>query len=208
MATILCYGDSLTWGAAPHGSRFNRNQRWPELLGEKLGANNEVINLGLPGRTTIWDDPFKEGRNGSLSIQAALEIFGPVDILVLMLGTNDLKRYFNVGAYEAAKGIEQIIQKVRVPSPHCFSTPKVVIIAPPNILSPKGDLADMYQGAVEKSQDLHQHYQRVATLYDCEFLNSAGIIQPSELDGIHLDLLANQRLSEELEPIILKLLNH
>ncbi len=206
MATILCYGDSLTWGAAPQGGRFTRNQRWPELLGAKLGANHEVINLGLPGRTTIWNDPFREGRNGSLSIQAALEIFGPVDVLNIMLGTNDLKRYFNIGAYEASKGIEQIIQKVRAPSPHNFPAPKIVIVAPPNILSPKGDLADMYQGAVEKSQGLHQHYQRVATLYGCKFLNSASIIQPSELDGIHLDLLANQHLAEVLEPMMLALL--
>jgi lysophospholipase L1-like esterase len=207
MATILCYGDSLTWGAAPQGGRFNHNQRWPELLNEQLGSRHNVINFGLPGRTTIWEDPFREGRNGSLSIQSTLEIFGPIDVLIIMLGTNDLKRYFNVGAYEASKGIEQIIHKIHAPSPHKFASPKILVVAPPNILSPKGDLADMYQGAVEKSQELHQHYQRVATLHKCVFFNSASIIQPSELDGVHLDVVANKQLSLALAPIINELIS-
>ncbi|MCZ2721884.1 SGNH/GDSL hydrolase family protein [Marinomonas sp. 15G1-11] len=207
MATVLCYGDSLTWGAAPQGGRFNRNQRWPELLAKQLGEQHEVINFGLPGRTTIWNDPFREGRNGSLAIQSALEIFGPVDILIIMLGTNDLKHYFNIGAYEASKGIEQIIHKVHAPSPHKFAAPKIVIVAPPNILSPKGDLTDMYRGAVEKSQELHQHYQRVATINNCVFLNSSSILQPSELDGVHFDLAANKQLSQSLTPLIKELIN-
>jgi lysophospholipase L1-like esterase len=201
MATILCYGDSLTWGAVPNGGRLIKKHRWTELLDQAL-EKHQVINLGLPGRTTVWDDPFREGRNGSQYIQAALEIFGPVNIVVLMLGTNDLKRYFNAGAYEAAQGIEQLIHKIREPNPHHFPNPKILVVAPPNILSPKGELAEMYHGAVEKSQNLHQHYQRIATKHHCGFLNAAGIINPSELDGVHLDIEGNRLLSEAIIPII------
>ena len=207
MATIICFGDSLTWGAVPNGGRYAKHHRWPALLHEQLGSKHEVINLGLPGRTTIWDDPFREGRNGSHYIQAALEIFGPVDIIVLMLGTNDLKRHFNAGAYEAARGIEQLIAKIRAPNPHNFPAPEIVVVAPPNILSPKGELADMYVGAVEKAQGFHQHYQRVATIHHCQFLNAAGILQPSELDGVHLDLAGNHQLAEALLPIIKQLMS-
>lgn len=203
MATIVCYGDSLTWGAVPNSDgRYPKHNRWPEMLNERLGSMHQVVNLGLPGRTTIWDDPFREGRNGSQYIQAALEVFGPVDVVVVMLGTNDLKRYFNASAYEASRGIEQIIHKIRAPNPHGFPSPRIVVVAPPNILSPKGEAADMFVGGVEKSLGFHQHYQRIAELNDCSFLNAAGVIQPSEADGIHLDLNGNQQLAFSLETLI------
>ena len=206
MATILCYGDSLTWGASPNGGRFPAHCRWPEMLNELLGVQHKVINFGLPGRTTIWDDPFNEGRNGARFVQSAMEIFGPVDLLIIMLGTNDLKRYFNASAYEAAKGVEQIIKKVREPNNHQFPSPHIIVIAPPNILSPIGEAADIFKGGVEKSRDFHQAYQKVAQQNDCIFVNAAGLLQPSVQDGVHLDTEGNNTLSATLFPIIADLL--
>lgn len=198
MTTILCYGDSLTWGSIPNGGRYPKHLRWPSMLNDLLGNQHEVINFGLPGRTTLWNDPFLEGRNGLAYLQAALETFGPVDILILMLGTNDLKRHFNVGAYEAAKGIEKLIEKSRMPNSHGFPSPALVVVAPPNILSPMGSLAANFGGAIEKSQHFHQHYQDMAIHNKCLFLNSAGILQPSEVDGVHLDSQANEQLAHAL----------
>ncbi|QUX93940.1 arylesterase [Marinomonas sp. CT5] len=202
MATILCYGDSLTWGRIPNGGRYPKHLRWPTILNELLGQQHQVINFGLPGRTTIWNDPFLEGRNGLTYLQAALETFGPVDILILMLGTNDLKRHFHVGAYEAAKGIEKLIEKSRIPNDNDFPAPTLVIVAPPNILSPTGSIAESFHGAIEKSQHFHQYYQDVATHNQCIFLNAAGVLQPSEIDGVHLGTQGNEQLAKAIYSLI------
>lgn len=202
MATILCYGDSLTWGRIPNGGRYPKHLRWPALLNGLLGSQHQVINFGLPGRTTLWNDPFLEGRNGLAYLQAALETFGPVDILIVMLGTNDLKRHFHVGAFEAAKGVEKLIEKSRMPDSHDFPHPSLVVIAPPNILSPTGFMAESFDGAVEKSQHFHQHYQDVAVHNHCIFLNAAGVLQPSEADGVHLDTKANEQLAQAVYMLI------
>jgi len=202
MATILCYGDSLTWGSIPNGGRYPKHLRWPSVLNELLGKHHQVINLGLPGRTTIWNDPFLEGRNGSSYIQAALETFGPVDILILMLGTNDLKRHFNIGAYEASKGIEKLIEKSRMPNTHNFPSPRVVVVAPPNILSPNGIMAESFAGAVEKSQFFHHYYQDIAVKHHCIFINAAGVLQPSDTDGVHLDAQGNEQLAKAISELI------
>ena len=202
MATILCYGDSLTWGRVPNGGRYPKHLRWPTILNELLGGQHQVINFGLPGRTTIWNDPFLEGRNGLAYLQAALETFGPVDILILMLGTNDLKRHFHVGAFEAAKGVEKLIEKSRMPDSHDFPSPTLVVIAPPNILSPTGSMAESFDGAIEKSQHFHQYYQDIAVHNHCIFLNAAGVLQPSEADGVHLDTKANEQLAQAVYTLI------
>jgi len=202
MATILCYGDSLTWGSIPNGGRYPEHLRWPTMLNALLGQQHHVINFGLPGRTTLWNDPFLEGRNGLSYLQAALETFGPVDLLILMLGTNDLKRHFNVGAYEASKGIEKLIEKSRMPNTYDFAPPSVLVIAPPNILSPTGTVAESFTGAMEKSQSFHQYYQDIAIRNQCLFLNAAGEVEPSTLDGVHLDAQANQQLANAIHAII------
>lgn len=202
MATILCYGDSLTWGRIPNGGRYPKHLCWPTLLNDLLGHQHQVINFGLPGRTTIWNDPFLEGRNGLSYLQAALETFGPVDILILMLGTNDLKRHFHVGAYEAAKGVEKLIEKSRMPNDNGFPAPTLVIVAPPNILSPTGSVAESFDGAIEKSQHFHQYYQDTASKNQCIFLNAAGVLQPSEVDGVHLDTQGNEHLANAIYPLI------
>lgn len=202
MATILCYGDSLTWGRIPNGGRYPKHLRWPTMLNDLLGQQHQVINFGLPGRTTIWNDPFLEGRNGLAYLQAALETFGPVDILILMLGTNDLKRHFHVGAYEAAKGVEKLINKSRIPNDNNFPAPNLVVVAPPNILSPTGSIAESFDGAIEKSQHFHQYYQDIATRNQCIFLNSAGVLQPSDVDGVHLDTQGNEHLAKAIHCLI------
>jgi len=202
MATILCYGDSLTWGSIPNGGRYQKHCRWPEMLNKQLGDDYDVINFGLPGRTTIWDDPFVEGRNGIKYIQSAMETFGPVDIVIVMLGTNDLKQYFNANAYNAAKGVEKIITKIREPNIYNFPAADIIVVAPPNILSPKGEAADIFMGATEKTNKFHQEYQKVTARQKCVFLNAAGIIKPSEIDGVHLDIDANTTLSQALAPLV------
>lgn len=204
MATILCYGDSLTWGSTPNGGRYQKNSRWPNLLNVRLGDEHDVINCGLPGRTTIWDDPFHEGRNGLKYIQSAIETFGPVDVVIIMLGTNDIKSYFNASAYDAARGVEKLITKAREPSQYGFPIPEIIIVAPPNILEPKGEAADIFSHANEKMQKFHHEYQKIATKQRCTFLNAAGILQPSEIDGVHLDVEANTTLARVLEPLVRK----
>ncbi len=108
---ILCFGDSNTYGYCPDGSgRFDADTRWTGLLQKKLGTNDRIIEEGLCGRTTVFSDELREGRRGLDTIGILLESHAPVDLLILMLGTNDCKTRYNASAGTIAKGLEQVIK--------------------------------------------------------------------------------------------------
>ena len=118
---ILCFGDSNTYGYRPDGSgRFDADTRWTDLLQKKLGTNDRIIEEGLCGRTTVFSDELREGRRGLDTIGILLESHAPVDLLILMLGTNDCKTRYNASAGTIAKGLEQVITKAQKSSSHPF----------------------------------------------------------------------------------------
>ena len=118
---ILCFGDSNTYGYRPDGSgRFDADTRWTGLLQKKLGTNDRIIEEGLCGRTTVFSDELREGRRGLDTIGILLESHAPVDLLILMLGTNDCKTRYNASAGTIAKGLEQVITKAQKSSSHPF----------------------------------------------------------------------------------------
>ncbi len=194
---ILCFGDSNTWGADPAGgARFDRNTRWPCILQKELGNGYHVIEEGLCGRTTVWDDPIELDKNGYKHLYTALKTHMPLDLVIIMLGTNDLKYRFSVSAFDIAESAGRLVQSVReVTWPPFFPTPEVLVICPPPTaaLEPT-PFKDIFQGGEEKSHQLAAHFKAVGKTLNFHTLNAADIIQSSPLDGIHFEASEHRKL--------------
>ncbi|AHM57936.1 arylesterase protein (plasmid) [Peptoclostridium acidaminophilum DSM 3953] len=203
MKTVLCYGDSNTWGMNPeNGSRYPKNVRWTGVLQNMLGDSYEVIAEGLCGRTTVWDDPISlECRNGKRFLLTCLASHKPVDILVIMLGTNDLKHRFSLEAVDVAKGVETL---VKIASSSCagpdMKSPEILVIIPPPTET-TDDEDSHSQGGREKSLGLSRQFKRL--LEDkCHLLDAGSIISSSKLDGEHIDMQSHRILAEAVFEMI------
>ncbi|MEM7372965.1 MAG: SGNH/GDSL hydrolase family protein [Bacteroidota bacterium] len=186
MKTILCYGDSNTWGYIPGtAERYGRNIRWPKVMQQHLGAGYEVIEEALNGRTTVHEDFLEEGRNGITYLTPCLISHAPIDLVILKLGVNDLKHRFSVPASDIADGVRKLSWKIlKSDSGPNHQPPKLLIVTPP----PMGKLsqfADMFEGGPEKSRQFSRHYQAVADELGCAYLDAGAHVVSSDVDGIH-----------------------
>ena len=207
MFEVLCFGDSNTWGYSPKSAeRFARNTRWTGVLQAALGDSCGVIEEGLNGRTTVWDDPIEGDKNGRRQLPALLESHMPLDLVVLMLGTNDLKRRFSAPASDIAAGVERLVGIILASSSgRTGKAPKVLVIAPPP-LARLTDLAEMFDGGTEKSRLLGKLYRQVAAEQGCAFLDAGSVIRSSDLDGIHLEEKEHRALGEAVAREVKKIL--
>jgi len=196
MKTVLCYGDSNTWGADPRNPvRFGMDTRWPAVMRTLLGPDIWVIEEGLNGRTTVWDDPIEGNKNGKTQLPSLLESHRPFDLIIIMLGTNDLKMRFSVPAFDIASGAGVLIDMVnKSASGPNGSAPQTLLMAPPPIAK-LSYLAAMFEGAQAKSKLFAQEYQRVAQEKGCHFLNAGSVIVSSDADGIHFDAAEHIKLA-------------
>ncbi len=198
MKTVLCYGDSNTWGADPEsGERFAPGVRWPGVLGRELGDEFRVIEEGLNGRTTLRDDPIEGAhKNGRTYLRACLESHDPVDLVTLMLGTNDLKARFGASASDIAQGAAVLADEIlRSGCGPGDGAPVVLMISPPPV-GKLTDMAEMFEGAEKKSMRFREHYERFAEQYGCEFMDAGEFVSSSDLDGIHLEAGEHRKLGE------------
>ena len=197
MKTIVCYGDSNTWGHDPATQdRFPIEQRWTGVLAQELGAAYRVVEEGLGGRTTIWDDPIEEWRNGKTYLLPCLWSHKPIDLVTIMLGTNDLKERFSVSAYDIAAGAGVIVDlTLRSGAGPSGGAPQVLLMAPP-VVARLTDYAEMFEDAQAKSMKFAEHYARVARRYGCHFLDTSEVIVSSDLDGIHLEADQHRKLGQ------------
>jgi len=192
MKQILVYSDSLTWGIIPSTrQRLSFDDRWPgvmeNVLNEKL-RKYRVIENCLNGRRTVWDDPFKPGRNGLEGIEQVIEIHSPLALVILMLGTNDFQSMHQHNSWHAAQGIRSLISAIRqAPIEPEMPSPQILLVVPPPIEIPKGPIAPKFEGGEVKCQGLAEEYELVASELDCAFLDSSLVTTSSEVDGIHLD---------------------
>jgi lysophospholipase L1-like esterase len=195
MKTILCFGDSNTWGWDPVKlGRYARDVRWPGVLRAALGDDFLVIEEGLNGRTTVWDDPIEGYNNGKEYLIPCLETHKPLDLVIVMLGTNDLKMRFSVSAFDIAESAGVLIDIIqRSQTGPGDSAPKALLIAPPPILE-VGDFAHMFAGGAAKSLQFAPQYRRVAEFFGCALLDAGRVIPSSQVDGIHLDADAHRKL--------------
>jgi lysophospholipase L1-like esterase len=205
MKVILCFGDSNTYGRDPvTKGRLDKKTRWPGVLQSTLGEEYSVIEEGLNGRTTVWDDPVRGGlkRNGSLYLLPCLESHAPIDLLIIMLGTNDLKARFAVTPYDIGESMGALIEIAQ--KSQCGmkgEAPEILIMAPP----PLGKLtewAETFQGGIEKSNKLAVYYKSTASSYGCQFFDTATVIQSSKLDGLHFDPEEHYKLGTAVANII------
>jgi len=208
MFEVLCYGDSNTWGANPAtGGRFSRDERWPGVLQKALGDGYHVIEEGLGGRTTVWEDPI-EGRhkNGAAYLVPCLETHSPLDMVIIMLGTNDLKKRFSVSAQDIAFGAGVLVDIVnKSVCGRNGKTPKVLLLIPP----PLGKLSffsEMFEGGYEKSRKFSEHFRVVAKEHGCEVFDTSTVMKSSDVDGIHLEKEAHKALGEAVAKIVKNIL--
>ena len=207
MKTILCYGDSNTRGYTPGtGERFPREVRWPGVLRRELGDGYEVIEEGLDGRTTVWDDPIEGYKNGRAYLIPCLESQRPIGLVVMMLGTNELKMRFSLPAYDIAEGIRVLVDIVqKSEAGPDGGPPKLLLMAPPPVAG-LTELAEMFEGAEAKSRRFSEHYQRIAEEQGCEFFDTSEVIISSDIDGIHLEASEHQKLGEAVADQVRKIL--
>lgn len=204
---ILCFGDSNTWGYIPVvAGRYPRNVRWPGALRERLGAGFEVIEEGQSGRTTTWDDSLEGGnKNGLRYLSVCLESHKPLDLVILMLGTNDLKARFSLTALDIALGVERLVLATRQSACGVAGQPPAILLVAPPPVAPTGDSAETFSGAAEKSLLLGKRYADVATRTGCAFLDLGPIIAVDPSDGIHYSAATHLQLGEAIASKVLSM---
>ncbi len=186
MAVILCYGDSNTHGTLPmrvagQSERAARADRWTEVLAADLGPDHTVIAEGLPGRTTVHEDHVEGGaRNGLAVLPAVLHSHKPLDLMILMLGTNDLKPRFAVSAHEIARSVERHILLARAEG----VVDRILLIAPAPVRE-TGTLADVFAGAEARQVGLGGFLEEIAARHGCAFLRAGDHVVVSDKDGVH-----------------------
>ena len=208
---IVCFGDSNTHGycadpadCADGGDRFNEDERWTCRLQAALGDGYLVIEEGLSGRTTVFDDPIHGDLSGLDYIRPCLMSHEPVDLLIIMLGTNDTKDRFSLTAAEIAIGMQRLVKAAR--STECWGgrEPNILVIAPP----PIGDqLRDPCMGVhcAERSRGLAESFAAAAELLGVHFLDAAGC-EFNTVDYMHLSRTGHRQLAERLAELVPSLL--
>lgn len=192
---IMCFGDSLTWGwiptvEGPPTQRYQLEQRWPGAMLSALGEGYEIVEEGLNARTTELDDPVDPRLNGAAYLPSALASHMPLDLVIVMLGTNDTKRIFNRSAFEITHGISRLIGMISNCGGGvgtCYGAPRPMLLAPPVI----GNLTHPWQeakfeGARQKTQEMAKLYAAFADYAGIDFLDAGGVISTDGCDGIHL----------------------
>jgi lysophospholipase L1-like esterase len=208
MKQILVYGDSLTWGIIPNTRhRLPFAGRWPGVLEGELirsGAAVRVIEDCLNGRRTVWDDPFKPGRNGLQGLEQRIEVNSPLALVILMLGTNDFQAVHANRAFQSAQGIASLVVAIRrAPIEPGMPVPPVLIVAPPQPGLPAGSMEQKFAGARERSAGLGDALRQVADELQCPFFDAGRIIEVSRADGVHLDAEQHAALGRAIAPRVL-----
>jgi lysophospholipase L1-like esterase len=193
MLQILVYSDSLSWGIIPNTRRrLSFDERWPGVLENELNAGRagrvRVIEDCLNGRRTVWDDPFKPGRNGLVGLEQRIEACSPLALVVLMLGTNDFQSMHPHGAWHSSQGLAALIRAIRqAPIEPGMPVPPILVVCPPKVGVPKGSIAPKFAGAEHKCVGLAEALEAVASSMGCAFLDAGRVIAASAVDGVHID---------------------
>jgi lysophospholipase L1-like esterase len=205
MRTVLCYGDSNTWGCEPGtGARYPRDVRWPGRLQAALGDSWHVVEEGLGGRTATLDSPITPGKNGLEYLTPCLDSHAPLDAVVIFLGTNDMADRYSLSAMEIARCAGRLVYVVRHSEAGVDGAPPLPILACP---PPLGDTQweEGYQSAPAKSAVLADRFRAVADELGCELVDLGESTRYSDVDGIHLDADGHAAVARAVEGALRKL---
>lgn len=206
MKTILCYGDSNTWGADPAtGGRFDRFTRWPGVMRQLLNADSPpgdpaywVVEEGLCGRTTCREDPVEPHRNGLAQLPAIIDSHKPLDLVIVFLGTNDLKVRFSPTAQDIARGAQRVIAAVRASGTGPGGKAPATLMVCPAPVARLSFFKEALAGSEEISRRLSGRFRQYAAEIGCEFFDAGEVIVSSDLDGIHLEASEHHKLGKAL----------
>ena len=207
MKTVLCYGDSNTWGYDPETRlRFPPDIRWTGVLADRLGPDYRVVEEGLNGRTTRWDDPIEPDRNGLTYLRPCVESHEPLDLIVVMLGTNDLKHRFDLIPSDIAQSAAGLAEQARRFARTAEGSQAAVLLVAPPAITTLTEFDQMFAGALEKSRQFSHYYRLAAGRRDLPFFDAGSVIVSSEKDGIHFDADEHRKLAEALADQVCRLI--
>lgn len=204
MKEILAFGDSLTWGADPEtGCRHPFEKRWPSVLMAELDGRARVVAEGLGGRTTCFDDHAAPNeRNAVRSLPMLLGSHAPLDLIIIMLGTNDLKPVLCGLAVGAQAGMRRLVQIIHgYPWKQGQSIPEILLVAPPPCV-PSITGAPAQNRSISESQAFAGLYKTIALELGCHFFDAGSVVSASPIDGVHLDAEQTAHLGRALAPIV------
>ena len=206
MKTVLAFGDSLTWGSSPRdGLRHPRADRWPVVLEEGLGGRAEVITDALRGRTTAYDEHLADcDRNGARLLPTSLYAHAPLDLVILMLGANDLKPHVAGSALAAMQGMRRCVTIVQNHVARAGDTrPDVLVVAPPPLCeTANAEFAAMFADRVEQSRMVASLYRDLADEAEVGFFDAGTVAVSDPADGVHLDAKNTAAIGTALVPIV------
>lgn len=205
---ILIYGDSFTFGKIPGAGRYKVTERFTGILQTKLGQDYEIIEEGLRGRTLSGENKFFKFRNGEIQFGPILGSHLPIDLLVILLGTNDCNSGCDKTETDFSNAINEYKNQIKFWTEQLgFEPPKVLLLAPP-LIEEKFSYAlfnDLFKGAKEKSSKLGNIFDKIAEENGFKYFDTSKIVKPSEVDGIHLDQENNKILGQELAKVIINI---
>jgi lysophospholipase L1-like esterase len=202
MKTILCFGDSNTWGYSPSlERRYDEYERWTMLLQSQLPDEYRIIEEGLNGRTTVFEDPIEAGKKGLDYLLPCLGSHHP-DLVIIMLGTNDLKSRYHVTASDISKGAARLVEVAKNFNPGFMrNAPQVLLISPAQVLELNNG-KEGWDGAQAKSEQFAHYYELRAKELGCHFLDAAKFIKPCKKEGIHWPAEEHSKLANKLSELI------
>ncbi|MEI8177208.1 SGNH/GDSL hydrolase family protein [Aestuariivirga sp.] len=211
MKNILAFGDSLTWGfIAGTWERHPFDVRWPNVLAAGLHGKARVIEEGHNGRTTVFDDPTTtDDRNGARILPVLLSTHQPLDLVIILLGTNDIKFANRCRAFDASMGIGRLVQIVQTfPYQSWAPKPQVLIVAPPALVPTTDEwFNDLWGHALEESKLFGKHYARVADEMGVHCFDAGSVARADKTDGGHLDAANTKAIGTALVPVVRGILN-
>lgn len=207
MKRILIFGDSNTFGTLPMSALSKddvvpRGGRWGDVMGARLGDGFEVVSEGLPGRTTVHDDPIEGAyRNGLRSLRAILESHKPINLLIFCLGTNDTKNRFGLNAADIALGITRLVREASA----LGVVEKILVICPPPV-EERGELVGIFEGAEARCKGLADRTESLVQEHGAAFFDAGSVIAVDPIDGVHWSVASHAVLGEAVAIEVRKVL--
>lgn len=204
MANLLCFGDSNTWGVVPNENRrYTLDERWTGLLARNLPEEWYLVENGQPGRTSVYEDKECGFTSGLTALKSALKEHSP-QLVIIMLGTNDLKASFGLSAEEVSFSVAKLVEEVKRAG---CSTSGILLVSPPAIYE-QGSFARLFfSGSQEKSKQLAHYYRLRSKELGCEFFDASQVVSTCSREGVHWPAEQHVAMAEAISSKVLDMIS-